>query len=89
MVARYDTIIEKKTHAEISNPSSINGLRRVDSEGTTSLAAGSAQSKVHSKGFPFRAISADHIGLPRQGAGSGSNFAELFEMTKNVQETFV
>ena len=65
-----------------------NGLRRVDSEGTGMRhgTTASSQSKVNSKGFAFRAVSADHVGLPRQG---GSNFSELFETTKNVQETFV
>jgi hypothetical protein len=92
-MARYDTMIEKKTHMETPPTTSIsaysNGLRRVDSEGTASLSTtnSSQSARAHGKGgFSFRTVSADHLGLPRQG---GTNFSELFEKTKNMQETFV
>lgn len=60
-----------------------NGLRRVDSEGSP---FSTAAAKSHSKGFPPRAVSIDHVPISRKGGGGG--FTDLFEST-NVQETFV
>lgn len=96
---KYDTMIEKRhnhmdtgdgedvpweTMNSVAITSSSNGLKRVESEGNTSLAGNTPQSKTTTKGFSFRALSADHVGL-----GGGSNFSELFDTTQNVQETFV
>lgn len=98
-----NTMIERKNHTgdegglefrglNSSPPitASSNGLRRVESEGSSSSLAtargSNAQSKTYSKGFSIHSVSAGQVGLPRQGS---SNFLELFDTAQNVQETFV
>ena len=94
---KYDTMIEKyqrkgpdlQWDGVGSFPSHVrsssNGLRQDDSKGNLFGVEGMSQS-THPRAFPYRAVSTDHMPLPRQSSGLSEIFDQAHDM---VQETFV